>query len=56
MLSPGEALARSVVTTLLLLVMMFVLNVTVFSHLQHLASQQRLRTICAPSSPPAPRR
>ncbi|WP_295784870.1 sortase [uncultured Microbacterium sp.] len=41
-LSPGEALARSVVTTLLLLVMMFVLNVTVFSHLQHLASQQRL--------------
>ncbi|WP_295823647.1 sortase [uncultured Microbacterium sp.] len=41
-LSPGEALARSIVATLLLLVMMFVLNVTVFSHLQHLASQQRL--------------
>jgi LPXTG-site transpeptidase (sortase) family protein len=38
----AEALARSVVATLLLLVMMFVLNVTVFSHLQHLASQQRL--------------
>ncbi|MFJ4038420.1 sortase [Microbacterium sp. NPDC090007] len=41
-LSSGEALARSIVATLLLLVMMFVGNVTVFSHLQHLASQQRL--------------
>lgn len=41
-LSPGEALARSIVATLLLLVMMFVLDITVFSHVQHLASQQRL--------------
>ncbi|PNW10540.1 sortase [Microbacterium testaceum] len=38
----AEALARSIVATLLLLLLMFVLNVTVFSHLQHLASQQRL--------------
>lgn len=39
----GEAVTRSIAATMLLMVAMFVLNLTVFSHLQHLVSQQRLQ-------------
>lgn len=41
-LTRGEALARSIAATIALMLMMFVLDLTVFSHLQHLVSQQRL--------------
>ncbi|GAA2074630.1 sortase [Microbacterium hatanonis] len=41
-LTRGEAIARSIAATLAVMLMMFVLNLTVFSHLQHLVSQQRL--------------
>jgi sortase (surface protein transpeptidase) len=41
-LTRGEALARSIAATVALMLLVFVLNLTVFSHLQHHVSQQRL--------------
>lgn len=41
-LTATESIARAVVAMAAILTLMFVLNVTVFSHVQHLVSQQRL--------------
>ncbi|MFG6444019.1 sortase [Microbacterium sp. P06] len=41
-LSRGGAIARSVAATVAVLLAMFVLNLTVFSHVQHLVTQQKL--------------
>lgn len=41
-LTPTESIVRAIVAMTAALILMFVLNVTVFSHIQHLVSQQRL--------------